>query len=372
MKTVFIRNWKCAAGALFMLGFLVGCSTQRQRPIPNPRPRFVTHYREQTISEQLKWLRVRLELSGFAEKLPSADSESPIGTTAYELFPFKSIVKQEFEECIATNFRLVGNGVKANLVLEVVPENYSVKRNSADDIECTMSFNVRFKEGTDEQGKPLFTQTYDLSCHATVDYHDIEGLVPCSIYAAIQKTVKDCIKQIAGNANLMAKLNNLFTPHGQMSYDVKDKMPFGKDSYYYKQKATVACNDDEPMKVKEWAMKQIKDEWSHENRFKHPCVFFSRAEFVPAESSWIFNYDIIEWNAFIVIPDLTTSGYTGRCFLDCSIVANDNKRAEEYLKNKVSDWFEDEKGHKPSKVELRNFHQDENSLGFRMAEYECK
>ena len=42
------------------------------------------------------------------------------------------------------------------------------------------------------------------------------------------------------------------------------------------------------------------------------------------------------------------------------------------MKNKVSDWFEDEKGHKPGKVEMRNFHLDENNSGFRMAEYECR
>ena len=194
MKTFFTRNWKCAAWALFILGFLAGCSTQRQ--LPNPRPRFVTDYRDQFIYRLLRRLPVRLELPEFdkSDSCIMVDAESPIGTTSYELLPFKSIVKREFEEFIATNFRLVGNDRKANLVLEVTPSDYSVRRKSTDDIECTVSFDVLFKAATDEPGKPLFTQIHRLSCHAAVDYYDIEGLVPCSIYAAIQKAVKNCIK----------------------------------------------------------------------------------------------------------------------------------------------------------------------------------
>ena len=370
MKTFFIRNWKYAAWALFMLGVFAGCSTQRHTP--NPRPRFVTDYREQAIYEKLKRLPVRLELSGFDEKLPSVDSESPIGTTAYELLPFKPIVKREFEEFIDTNFRLVGNDVKANLVLKVVPENYPVKRNSADDIECAMSFKVSFKAATDEPGKPLFTQIHELFCHAAVDYHDIEGLVPCSIYAAVQKAVKNCIKQIAGDANLMEKLRRLLVPHGPVIYGKSFEMPAGKDSYYYKEDAHGACNDDEPVEVQNWAMQEIRNRWSHTRLFNTSCMFFSRAEFIPDERVWMFNYDIIERNEFIVIPDRTTGGYTGRCFLDCTVVTNDVKRAEVYMKNRLSDWFLDEKDHRPSKVELLNFHKDENNSGFHIAEYKCR
>ena len=370
MKTFFIRNWKYAAWALFMLGVFAGCSTQRHTP--NPRPRFVTDYREQTIYEQLKMLLVRLEHPGFAEKLPSVDSESPIGTTAYELLPFKPIVKREFEECIATNFTLVGNDVKADLVLEIVPADYTVKRNSTDDIESDMSFKVIFKAATDEPGKPLFMQIHELPCHAAVDYHDIEGLVPCSIYAAVQKAVKDCIKQIAGDANLMEKLRRLLKPHGPMIYGKSLERPAGKDSYYYKEDANVACNSDEPVKVKNWAMQEIGNRWSHTRLFNSPCVFFSRVEFIPNERKWMFNYDIIERNEFIVIPDRTMGGYTGRCFLDCTVVTNDVKIAEVYMKNKLSDWFKDEKDHRPSKVELQNFHVDESNSGFHMAEYECR
>lgn len=375
MRSVFIVPWKYAAGALFMFGVFAGCSTQRH--IPNPRPRFVTNYREQNIYEQLKRLPVRLELPEF-DKLDyciMVDAESPIGTTSYELLPFKPIVKREFEDFIATNFTLVGNDVKANLVLEVIPADYTVKRNSADGIECSMSFDVLFKAATDEPGKPLFTQIHRLSCHATANYYDIEGLVPCSIYAAIQKVVKNCIRQISGNANLMGKLC-IFVPvgitHDPLIYNESIKMPAGKDFYYYKENASVACNDDVPEKVKNWAMQEIRNRWLHKRLFKSPCVFFSRAEFVPDERLWMFNYDIIERNEFIVIPDITTSGNTGRCFLDCRIEANDDKRAEVYMKNRVIDWFEDEKGHKPSKVELRNFNKDENNSGFRMAEYECR
>ena len=370
MRSVFIVPWKYAVGALFMFGVFAGYSTQRH--IPKPRPRFVTDYREQNIYEQLKVLQVRLELPGFAEKLPSVDSESPIGTTAYELLPFKPIVKREFEEFIATNFTLVGNDVKANLVLEIIPADYTVKRNSADDIESAMSFKVIFKAATDEPGKPLFTQIHELSCHAVVDYHDIEGLVPCSIYAAVQKAVKNCIKQIAGDANLMGKLRGLITPHGPVIYGKSFEMPAGKNSYYYKEDANVACNGDEPVKVKNWAMQEIRNRWSHTRLFNTSCVFFSRVEFIPDERMWMFNYDIIERNEFIVIPDRTMGGYTGRCFLDCTVVTNDVNRVEVYMKNRLSDWFKDEKDHRPSKVELLNFHKDENNSGFHMAEYECR
>ena len=375
MKTIFLRNWKYTALALFMVCLFTGCSTKRHNP--NPIPRFVTDYREQFVYERLNRLPVRLELPEF-DKLDSCimvDSGSTIGVTSYELLPFKSIVKREFEEFISNNFSLVGDGVKANLVLEVVPSNYDVKRNDTDDVECTMSFDVIFKAATDEPGKPLFTQIHRLTCNASVEYHDIEGIVPCSIYAAIQKVVKHCIKQISVDANLMSTLGTLVPigiAHGPMIYDEPIKMPAGRGSYYYKENASVVCNDEVPDKVRKWAMKEIKDRWQHKRLFRYPCVFFSRAEFAKEERLWKFNYDIIEWNEFIVIPDLTTSGRTGRCFLDSRIVANDDKKARGYMKNRMIDWFEDEKGHKPGKVELRNFHQDKNNSGFRMAEYECR
>ena len=361
MKSIFPRIM-----TLFVLAALSAGATPRHAP--SPRPRFVTGYRNQSVYEQLKRLRVKLELSEL-KKLDSCimvDSGSTIGVTSYELLPFKPIVEHEFREFVSTNFCLVGDGEASRVMLKVIPLSYDTKRSATDDIECAMLFRVEFK---DTRNAELLGK---LNCETIVKYHEIEGIIPCSLYAAIQNVVAHCIDQLAGNADLRNRLEKLIKHHGPVIEAHAMEMSVGNGSYYYKQRATVACNDDFPDNVSAWAVEKIKEQWGNGRLFNDPCVFFSKSKFDKEEGVWEFYYDIIESGNFIVIPDATTWGRKGRCFIDCdSLRINDDKKAEAYMRKRLLQWFKDIDNPAGS-VELKEFHQVEDSPRFRMAEYECK
>lgn len=372
MKTNLLPSWKGRAVALFMLGLMAGCSTPRGEKLPL-RPRFVASYHKDSPYE-LNRLPVKLVFRQLEnrERCIMVDAESTIGDPRIEKLPFRSIVEEEFKEFIRTNFCLVDANKPSRLVLEVIPSSKApITRSPTHDVTCDISFKVIFKDSTVNSTTLLFT----LDCSAKAEYHDIETITPCSLYAAIQNAVKDCGDRLFEDPDYMKSLVRLIPdPHGLLNYGEQTFMPVGKNSdhYYYKESATVACNDDEPKEVKKWAMAAIKEKWRNRRFFKNPCVFF-RSKFVKETSSWEFDYDIIEWRPFIVIPDRTMSGYTGRCFVDYRKAGVINKKEElkNYMQNELLMWFV-QNDDPAVDVEVRVNDEDEDNFEFRMAEYERK
>ncbi len=374
MKTSRFQSWKGRAIALFLLGLIAGCSST-MRQDPPLRPRFVADYRKNSGYKDLKRLPVKLDfhLLEKRDKCIMVDSESTFGDPKIDKLPFKSIVKEEFKEFISTNFYLVGNDKQSRLVLEVVSSSDDpITRSPARDIKCDISFKVTFKDSTVNSTPLLFT----LDCSGTAEYHDIEAITPCSLYAAIQKAVENCGDRLFENADYMKLLVPLIptkNSHGQLAYDDPVQLPVGNGSYYYKQRATVACNDDNLDDVKKWAKREIKERLVYQRYFKDPCVFFRQNSKVGQEGKVLeFYYDVIERHDFIVIPDRTMSGRTGRCFVNYrNLKLGTDKEIREYMQNWLLAWFkanDDSAGN----VDLNLYAEDEDNVGFRMAEYERK
>ena len=371
MKTNLLPSWKGRAVALFLLGLMAGCSTPRGEKLP-VRPRFVASYHKDS-NYALNRLPVKLDFRQLEnrEKCIMVDSESTIGDPRFEKLPFRQIVEDEFKEFVSTNFCLVGNDKPSRLVLEVIPSSKDpITRSPACDVKCDISFKVTFKDSSINSTTLLFT----LDCSGTAEYHDIEAMTPCSLYAAIQKAVNNCGDRLFDDADYMKSLVRLIPgkePHGPVIYDEPTKMPIGNDTdYYFKQRATVACNDDDPGKVKTWAKAEIRERWLRQRYFNDPCVFFTQN----SKDGMLleFNYDIIERRDFIVIPDLTRGGRTGRCFVDYrKLKLGTDKEILDYMRGQLLAWFK-ANGDSAGNVDLNLYAEGEDNLGFRMAEYERK
>ena len=368
MKTNLLPSWQGRALALFMLGLMVGCSAPRGEK-PPLRPRFVASYHKDSLYEFYR-LPVKLDFRQLSnrEKCIMVDSESTIGDPRIEKLPFRSIVEEEFKEFISTNFCLVGNDTPSRLVLEVIPSSKDpITRSPTHDVKCDISFKVTFKAST------VNSTTLTLDCSGTAEYHDIETITPCSLYAAIQKAVKNCGDRLFEDADMMNSLVPLIpakNPHGPLVYDDPTQMKIGNGTdYYYKQRAIVACNDDDPDKVKKWAKMEIKERWQYQRYFNDPCVFFTQNS--KKGNVLEFNFDIIERGDCIVIPDLTRSGRTGRCFVDCrKLKLGTDKEILDYMSGYMKEWFK-ANGDSAGNVDLK-LNDEEDNFEFRMAEYERK
>ena len=376
MKIFFMRTWKCAVVASVVLEQFVGCTTPRHAP--SPRPRFVTDYRDEFVHQRLKRLPVKLEFREF-DRLDSIvlDTGTTIAGTSYELLPFKSIVQREFEELISRNFCLAGkNGVKSKLVMEVVPANYNIELNAIGDVDCNMDFSIRLSAPKTDFPPRV------LSCKAVADYRDIEGVIPCSLYAAIQKAAKDCISEISYDVDLMGNLDDLLERigHGDLYYEpilhsagAGAYFTSARSGSYYTEAAHVKCNDDDFHDVEKWAKEQIK-KVRGELHFKNSkcCVFFLSSKYDKDTTRLDLLYDIIEWNDFIVIPD-GANGRFGRCFIDYGSFkyqSNEDAKAKENMRERLLGLSEQIYRTSAANVVLRNFRKDADNFGFRVAEYE--
>ena len=366
MKFCLDRNCKYigAAALFFGLVVLVGCTTRRV--VPSPIPRFVTDYREQAVYKKFKRLTVRLELREF-DKLDKCImiTGTKMGGTAFELLPFRDIVEREFLDLISRNFLNAGKeGVKARVVLEVVPRVHEIERNDLGDVKCTIDFTIKlYAPRTDF---PATEQIYT----EVVEYHDIEGLVPCSLYAAIQKVVKGFISDLPSNPDLMSALGDLLVGHGDIEVVASLPGNIGQATYF-NEVASVKCNDDDRDDVERWAKRVIKDQSRWHFKDVRYCVFFSPSLFEKETRRLDLHYDVIGWEGFIMIPG-SDNGRFGRCFIDCHYfriqdLVTAKERMRTLLLRRAS-----KNGATRANVELKNFRVDKDNPGFCRAEYEFR
>ena len=365
MKVAFSMSDKCIVALLCLFGLFAGCTTPRHAP--SPLPRFVTDYREQSVYDQLKRLTVKLELREFG-KLDSCimTTGSAMGGTAFEVLPFKSVVQREFQEAISKNFLRAGErGVKAKVVLEVVPRVYEIERNTSNDVRCNMDFSIKlYAPRTDFPPKELIYRKVTV-------YHDIEGLIPCSLYAAIQNVVKDFITDLPEDPDLMASLRDLLVGHGDINYEDPIPNTVGQD-IYYNEAAHVKCNDDERDIVEKWAKEQIT-RVRGERYFKNIeyCVFFSPSKFDDETRRLDLIYDIIARKDFIMIPS-SANGRSGRCFVDCvSFKTYDSQTLMKIIQSRLLRSAK-ENGTPAANVEVTNLYRDNDNPEFCRAEYKFK
>ena len=374
MKKLFTYN---TVTILFLSSLLIGYGAQ-SRHEPRLTPRFVTDYHEDSVYKNLKRLRVKLETREF-EKLVNCPmrTEGTLGPK-FEFFPFKAIVEREFEEFISTNFYNAGQaGVAAKLVLEVVPLNYAIERDDSDDITCDMEFSINLSAPkTDFPPKQFICRS-----EPTI-YHDIEGLVPCSLYAATQRIVKDFIHKLSGDPNVMTHLLDLvygedFKVEEPFTYSLGEELHYRSHSEYtkaYGGTANVKCNDSERDDVEEWAKERIKKVRGELYFMGSPyCVFFSPSSY--DQGRLYLRYDIVARHDFIMISN-GINGQSGRCFIDCASLkiglgetARECETAKEQMKEFLKNWVEDH-GDSAADVVLKNFGKDRDNPGFCRAEYE--
>jgi len=370
MRMFHKQNCKYIGAAALLLGLLVfvGCTTTRKTP--SPIPRFVTGYRNPAVYKKFKRLAVKLELREFKE-LESCimTTGTKMGGTAFELVPFKTIVESEFMDLISKNFLNASEkGVKAKVVLEVLPRVHEIERNDLDEVKCTVEFYITlYAPRTDylASGR-IYKEIYK----ETVEYHDIEGLYPCSLYAAVQKIVKSFISDLPHNPDLMSALGDLLVGHGDIIYEDPIPKKVGQTTYY-NEVASVKCNDDERDDVEKWAKGVIWDRGRRYFKSTRYCVFFSPSLFDDETRRLDLHYDIIGWDGFIMIPD-SDNGRFGRCFIDCHYFrVKDVETAKKSMRNLLLRRAS-EKGASYASVELKDYREDKDNPGFCKAEYEFR
>ena len=364
-------NPKCGVCAILMFVLFGGCTTTRHEP--EKITRFVRSYVNDDVCGKLRTLPVRLNLKDCVDKCVMTKT-SMVGTSTDWPMPFKKPVEREFKEMISSNFCIANSNRLAKVELKVEPLWIDLNRDFWGTVFCNLTFSTKLLDPVDGSKRPFFEHTYQNSTRCA----DVEKIVPVCLYEAIQRTTRNMVDDIAGDPELMERLEDLLVENNGPSMDSYKLVPVEKGKWY-KGSACVTCNGWDRGSAWDWAMKRIRSRCNQELEIKRSNYsIITRREYDDVTQQWDFNFNVVIWDSyphFITLPK-NQEGNSGSCVLQVlsAPLLSDSKENKDKVALAIKMLISREmkrKGRMPLEVKLTHLERDEDDERIFKAEYEC-
>lgn len=181
-----------------------GCETVAELVQPANVPVFVDSYRKENLSARTGDVPCILNLVNCAEKATLVVKNFSGSTTPGPTFPLRAIVKEECLPMIQANFGQVVPAEEAKIEIKLEARKAILLRDG-DDLTFTLSFAVMILH-PHHQDKPFFSKIYEVETIGTM-MNEVQ--VPDCVYEAVQRILLSFVNEIAGDAYLVARLDEL-------------------------------------------------------------------------------------------------------------------------------------------------------------------
>ena len=181
-----------------------GCHTVVELVQPANIPVFVDSYRKESLSRKTGDVPCILNLVNCAEKATLVEKNFSGSTTPGPTFPLRAIVKEECLPMIQANFGQVVPAEEAKIEIKLESRKAILLRDG-DDLTFTLSFAVMILH-PHHQDKPFFSKIYEVETIGTM-MNEVQ--VPDCVYEAVQRILLSFVNELAGDAYLVARLDEL-------------------------------------------------------------------------------------------------------------------------------------------------------------------
>ena len=193
-----------SGSVLLLLVCACGCQTVTELAQPANVPVFMDSYKKIELCKKTGDVPCILNLVNCADKATLVEKNFSGSTTPGPTFPLRDIAEDECMPMVRANFRQVVAAEQAKIEIKLESRKAILMRDG-DDLTFTLSFAVMILH-PHHQDKPFFSKIYEVETIGTMMN---EAQVPDCVYEAVQRILQKFITEIADDAYLVARLDEL-------------------------------------------------------------------------------------------------------------------------------------------------------------------
>ena len=197
----YFKQIMCAA----LLGAVVaGCSVPAVLVLPDEIPEYITTYQSRILSTKTKDVTCQLNLYNTVEEAKVGERTISGKIEITQVYPIKEVVRSEFANVIAENFRSVQGNEQPKLEMKVETRKTILTRDG-DRQTFDLAVAIMLLDPRHEE-KPYFSKVYSQKVN---DYVYDEIYVPNIVYKAIQLSIKEFLNDVSADSSLVQWIEDL-------------------------------------------------------------------------------------------------------------------------------------------------------------------
>jgi len=293
------------------------------------------------------------KISECVDVVPVTEQNSDGSSERIGLIPFRNIVTRGMHRIVKTNFSLAREGEFPLFGFNAVIKRIVVSR-SGNEVTCRLSLLAELVDN-EEQRKPYFSKTYEKVVKLPIR-KGRDRIVPDCVYAAVQESFAEVIRDIANDKYCVNHLNYVYRTTvlpkikwpGLLNMAWTEELTFDGVSLGEKKGHVCVCavapNDMDAFRAFDWAKSRLAEMAAEKLGLplENVRILYRQQEYNDAAKRWSLKF--VTFSRQRVTISYSPQSRTGDAIADLALLHMDASTAAKHLEERVQELMNSRAG----------------------------